>query len=40
MSIIKLDKNFDINIHEREHYIERGFDKEKDLYFYKLYFKK
>ncbi|WP_321333407.1 nucleoid-associated protein [uncultured Bacteroides sp.] len=39
MTTIKLDKNFDINIHGGEQYIERGFDKERDMYYYQLFFK-
>ncbi len=39
MTTIKLDKNFDINIHSGEQYIERGFDKERNMYYYQLFFK-
>lgn len=38
ITTIKLDKNFDINIHGGEKFIERGYDEEKKLYYYKLYF--
>ena len=38
MTTIKLDKNFDITIHGGEQLIEQGFDKEKGMKFYKLYF--
>ncbi len=37
-SILKLDKNFHVYIHGKKNYIERGFDNEKGLSFYKLYF--
>jgi GH35 family endo-1,4-beta-xylanase len=41
-SVIKLDKNIEIKItdlnKENSEYIERGFDPEKQMYFYKLYF--
>ena len=39
MTTIKLDKNFDINIHGGEQYIVRGYDEEKRMYFYQLFFK-
>lgn len=38
VTTIKLDKNFDVNIHSGEQYIERGYDEEKGLKYYKLYF--
>lgn len=37
-SVLKLDKNFHIYVHGKRDYIERGFDEEKGLNFYKLYF--
>ena len=41
-SIIKLDKTIEIKLtdinKENSEYIERGFDPEKQMYFYKLYF--
>jgi len=37
-SIVKLDKNFHIYIHSRHEYVERGFDEERGLKFYKLYY--
>jgi len=37
--ILKLDKNFHIYIHGQKKFIEKGFDTEKDLNYYKLYFK-
>lgn len=38
-SIIKLDRNFQIHIHGSRDMIEKGFDTEKDLNYYKVYFK-
>lgn len=38
MNIIKLDKNFDINIHGGEHLLQKGYDNEKKMYYYKFYF--
>lgn len=37
-SVVKLDKNFHIYIHGRHDYVERGYDEEKGLKYYKLYF--
>lgn len=37
-SIIKLDKNFHIYVHGKRDYIEKSFDEEKNMNFYKLYF--
>ncbi len=37
-SIVKLDKNFHVYIHARHDYVERGFDEEKSLKYYKLYY--
>lgn len=37
-SVLKLDKNFHIYVHGKREYIERGFDEEKGLNFYKVYF--
>ena len=39
MTTIKLDKNFDINIHGGEQYIVRGYDEERKMYYYQLFFK-
>lgn len=39
ITTIKLDKNFDISIHSGEQYIERGYDEERRMYYYKLFFK-
>ncbi len=39
-SILKLDKNFHVYIHGDRQLIERGFDEEKGMNFYKLYFNK
>lgn len=38
MTTIKLDKNFDVNIHGGEQFIERGYDEEMGMRYYKLYF--
>jgi hypothetical protein len=38
-SILKLDKNFHIYIHGNKELIEKGFDKEKGMNYYKVYFK-
>ncbi|MBK9284876.1 MAG: nucleoid-associated protein [Sphingobacteriaceae bacterium] len=37
-SVVKLDKNFHIYIHGRHDYVERGYDEENGLKFYKLYY--
>ncbi len=37
-SIIKLDKNFHLYIHSRHDYVERGYDDEKGLKYYKLFY--
>lgn len=37
---IKLDKNFDVKIHGGEKYIERGYDDDMKMNYYKLYFRK
>lgn len=37
-SVVKLDKNFHVYIHARHDYIERGYDEEKGLKFYKLFY--
>lgn len=39
MTTIKLDKNFDIRVHGGEQLIERGYDEEREMYFYRLFFK-
>ena len=38
-SVLKLDKNFHIYIHGNKDLIEKGFDDEKSMNFYKVYFK-
>ena len=38
MTTIKLDKNFDINIHGGEQYIVRGYDEDRGMYYYQLFF--
>lgn len=37
--VIKLDRNFEIHIHGSKELIERGFDGDKSMNFYKVYFK-
>lgn len=37
-SVIKLDKNFHIYVHAKHDYIEKGYDEDKELKFYKLYY--
>jgi hypothetical protein len=37
-SVVKLDKNFHIYIHARHDYVERGYDDEKGLKYYKLFY--
>ncbi|PRD46277.1 nucleoid-associated protein [Sphingobacterium haloxyli] len=37
-SVLKLDKNFHIYVHGKRDYIESGFDEERGLNYYKLYF--
>lgn len=39
MTTIRLDKNFDINIHGGEQNIVRGYDEERGMYYYQLFFK-
>lgn len=38
-SVIKLDKNFHVYVHGSRYYMEKGFDEERDMNFYKLYYK-
>ncbi|MGV3763969.1 nucleoid-associated protein [Parapedobacter sp.] len=38
-SVLKLDKNFHIYVHGKREYIEKGFDEEKGMSYYKVYFK-
>ncbi len=38
-SVLKLDRNFHIYIHGNNELIEKGFDEEKNLNFYKVYFR-
>ena len=37
-SVLKLDKNFHVYVHGRQEYIERGFDSQKGMNFYKLFY--
>ena len=39
-SVLKLDQNFHVYVHGKRDLIEKGFDKEKGLNFYTLYFDK
>jgi len=38
-SILKLDKNFHVYIHGNKDLIEKGFDEERSMNYYKIYFK-
>lgn len=38
-SVIKLDKNFHIYVHGKRQYIQKGYDEEKGLNYYQIYFK-
>ncbi|WP_262248289.1 nucleoid-associated protein [Parapedobacter soli] len=38
-SVLKLDKNFHIYVHGKREYIEKGFDEEKGMNYYKVYFR-
>jgi hypothetical protein len=37
--VLKLDKNFHVYIHGQRKYIERGYDPNREMNFYKLYFR-
>lgn len=37
-SVLKLDKNFHVYVHGRREYIEKGFDPQKGMNYYKLFF--
>lgn len=37
-TVVKLDMNFHIYIHARHDYVEKGYDEEKGLKYYKLYY--
>lgn len=39
LSVIKLDKNFDINIHGGKEFVERGYDEKRGMYYYQLFFR-
>lgn len=39
-SVIKLDRNFHLYIHGKREWVERGYDSDKGMNFYKLYFEK
>lgn len=38
-SILKLDKNFSVYIHGNRDFIEKGYDEERELSYYKLYYR-
>jgi hypothetical protein len=38
-SVIKLDKNFHVYVHGNRQNIVKGYDDERDLYYYQIYFK-
>ena len=38
-SVLKLDKNFHIYIHGNKEFIEKGFDEDRSMNYYKVYFK-
>ena len=38
-SVIKLDKNFHIYVHGNKQLIEKGYDDEKEMSFYRMFFK-
>lgn len=37
-SVLKLDKNFHVYIHGKREFIEKGFDEERGLHYYQLFF--
>jgi hypothetical protein len=37
-SVVKLDRNFHIYIHAKHEFVERGYDEERGLKYYKLYY--
>lgn len=39
-AILKLDKNFHVYVHGRHDLIQKGFDEEKGMHFYQLYYNK
>lgn len=39
-SVIKLDKNFHVYVHGNRNFIENGYDNNKSMHFYKLYYDK
>ncbi|MBP5365134.1 MAG: nucleoid-associated protein [Bacteroidales bacterium] len=38
-SVIKLDKNFHVYVHGGRYYMEKGYDRERDMNYYKLFYK-
>ena len=39
-SVLKLDKNFHVYVHGSSDFIEKGFDEEKNMNYYRLFFSK
>jgi len=37
-SVLKLDKNFHIYVHGKREYLEKGYDEDKGMNYYKVYF--
>ena len=37
-SVLKLDKNFSVYIHGNRDYVVKGFDEERQMNYYQLYF--
>ena len=37
-SVLKLDKNFHIYVHGKRELLEKGYDEDKGMNYYKLYF--
>jgi len=40
VNMIRLDQNFEIKVHKGENLMERGYDSEKGLFFYRFWFEK
>ncbi len=38
-SVLKLDKNFHVYVHGGRYYMEKGYDEQRDMNYYKLFFK-
>ncbi|WP_028296906.1 nucleoid-associated protein [Olivibacter sitiensis] len=39
-SVLKLDRNFHVYVHGKREYLEKGFDEDRQMNYYKLYFEK